>query len=137
MAKAVGFGQTGTSTASQKNTKLTKRERQIKQYQEMRSKGLPEFNIYVRIPGKDWLPAGSMTVERSSHIARAIFQQEKELRQSIFRVLPRLQKYQDQLEYGYRLKEFADEPIVKAERPTSTSNSLASAWQKFTQFWKR
>jgi hypothetical protein len=133
MAKAIGFGQTTTPAGKKKQTK---RELQAKQYAEMKSKGLPEFNIYVRIPNKEWLPAGSMTVERSSQINRAIFQQEAELRKSIFRLLPRLQKYQDQLEYGYRLKEFPDEPIVKAERPTSTPNPLAQAWQRFSQFWK-
>lgn len=133
MTKAIGFGQTTRRVVKKKQAK---RELQAKQYEEMKSKGLPEFNIYVRIPHKEWLPAGSMTVERSSQISRAIFQQEAELRKSIFRLLPRLQKYQDQLEYGYRLKEFPDEPIVKAERPTAVPNPMAQAWQKFRQFWK-
>lgn len=104
----------------------------------MKRQGYPEFNIYVRLPNKEWLPAGSMTVERSSQINRAIFQQEAELRKQIFRRLPRLQKYQDQLEYGYRLKEFPDEPIVKAERPPARSPSL---WHKLAQLgqslWSR
>ncbi len=129
----MGFGQTATKVVKKKQTR---RELQAKQYEEMKKKGLPEFNIYVRIPNKEWLPAGSMAVERSSQISKAIFQQEKELRQSIFRVLPRLQKYQDQLEYGYRLKEFPDEPILKAERSTAVPNPIAQAWQKFSQFWK-
>ncbi len=135
MTKGVGFAQTTQQTSTKKESK---RQLQAKRYEEMKRQGFPEFNIYVRLPNKEWLPAGSMTVERSSQVARAIFQQEAELRKAIFRKLPRLQKYQDQLEYGYRLKEFPDEPIVKAERPPASSPSL---WHRLSQMaqnlWSR
>ncbi len=135
MTKGVGFAQTTRQTSTKKESKW---QLQAKRYEEMKRQGFPEFNIYVRLPNKEWLPAGSMTVERSSHVARAIFQQEAELRKAIFRKLPRLQKYQDQLEYGYRLKEFPDEPIVKVERPPASSPSL---WHRLSQMaqklWSR
>ena len=89
-------------------------------YDEMKDKGLPEFNIYIRIKGKEWVPAGSMAVERSNLISRAIFQQEKELLKGAVRLYPILRKYQENLEYGYRLKEFPDEEITVAVIPEPT-----------------
>jgi hypothetical protein len=86
----------------------------------MKEKGLPEFNIYIRIKGKDWVPAGSMAVERSNLISRAIFQQEDSLLKGAVRLYPILRNYKESLEYGYRLKEFPDEEITVAVLPEPT-----------------
>ena len=84
----------------------------------MKADGLPEFNIFVRIKDKkNWFPIGSLAVNRSNQISRAIFQQEAELLQGAFRLFPILRKSQNNLEYGYRLKDYPDEPIQVAVRP--------------------
>lgn len=97
-----------------------KRKAAGKQYDKMKSDGMPEFTIFMRIQDKkNWFPVGSLAVNRSSKINDAIFANEEELRQGGFRLFPILRKNQHQLEYGYKLKsaEFADEPIQVAIRP--------------------
>jgi len=59
-------------------------------------------------------------VERSNQISRAIFQQEAELLKGAVRLYPILRKYKDNLEYGYRLKEFPDEEVTVAVLPEPT-----------------
>ncbi len=113
MPKAVGFG----GTPATKPKKASKRQAAAQQYDEMKAKGLPEFNIYIRIQGREWVPAGSLAVQRSSAINQALFQQEEELLKGALRMYPILKQYRDRLEYGYRLKEFKDEEITLAVRP--------------------
>ena len=117
--KATGFA--GGSGQSKKKKKApNKREVAASRYDEMKDKGLPEFNIFIRIKGKEWVPAGSMAVERSNLISRAIFQQEAELLKGAIRLYPILRKFKDNLEYGYRLKEFPDEQVTVAVLPDPT-----------------
>ncbi|MEN9223953.1 MAG: DUF6523 family protein [Thermostichus sp. HHBFW_bins_43] len=102
-----------------------KRKQAAKRYDELRSKGMPEFNIFARsgkaTPGKPnpWVPVGSLAVGRSSAIHQAIFQNEEELKKAALRLFPRLSKVKDDLEFGFRLKDkdFQDEPIQLAIRP--------------------
>jgi hypothetical protein len=127
VATQLGFGK----VQPQKQTAKANKEKRVaasQKYDEMKKSGLPEFNIYVRIQGQaKWLPAGSMSVNRSSLINQALFQQEEELRKGVFRLFPQLRKHQGQLEYGYRLKDFNDEPIAVATRTTVTNNPIQSA----------
>jgi hypothetical protein len=123
MTTQIGFGKVQPQKQTAKKNKV-KRTAASQQFNEMKKSGLPEFNIYVRIKGqKQWLPAGSMTVNRSSLINDALFQEEEELLKGVFRLFPKLRKHQNELEYGYRLKEFKDEPIALATRPQSTTGS--------------
>ena len=117
--KASGFGQVSGQPKKKKKAS-NKREVAASKYDEMKGKGLPEFNIFIRIKGKEWVPAGSMAVERSNQISRAIFQQEAELLKGAVRLYPILRKYKDNLEYGYRLKEFPDEEVTVAVMPELT-----------------
>jgi hypothetical protein len=83
-----------------------------------------------------------MTVNRSSQINQAMFQQEEELLKGVFRLFPKLRKHQGELEYGHRLKEFNDEPIVVATRPQATvgnliQNTVASVKDRFSSVFKR
>ncbi|MBD0343350.1 MAG: hypothetical protein ICV63_00645 [Coleofasciculus sp. Co-bin14] len=124
MTTQIGFGKVQPQKQTAKKNKA-KRVAASRQYDEMKKSGLPEFNIFVRIQGQaNWLPAGSMTVNRSSLINQALFQQEEELLKGVFRLFPKLRKHQGQLEYGYRLKEYKDEPIQLATRPQATAGSL-------------
>ena len=116
--KVTGFA--GGSGKSKKKQAPNKREAAASKYDEMKDKGLPEFNIFIRIKGKEWVPAGSMAVERSNKISQAIFQQEAELLKGAIRLYPILRKFKDNLEYGYRLKEFPDEEVTVAVLPDPT-----------------
>jgi len=123
MASSSGFGQPKQAKKTSKSAE--KRASAAKQYDKMKADGLPEFNIFVRVKDKkNWFPIGSLAVNRSNQISRAIFQQEAELLQGAFRLFPILRKSQNNLEYGYRLKEFPDEPIQIAVRPTDISANL-------------
>jgi hypothetical protein len=119
VSKPSGFAQ-GSGQSKKKKKAPNKREEAANKYDEMKGKGLPEFNIFIRIMGKEWVPAGSMAVERSSEISRAIFQQEAELLKGAIRLYPILRQYKDNLEYGYRLKEFPDEQVTVAVLPEPT-----------------
>jgi hypothetical protein len=71
-----------------------------------------------------------------------MFQQEEELLKGVFRLFPKLRKHQSELEYGHRLKEFNDEPIVVATRPQGISgnliqSTLASVKDRFSSLLKR
>ncbi|MBF2029523.1 MAG: hypothetical protein IGS48_22635 [Oscillatoriales cyanobacterium C42_A2020_001] len=116
MASSTGFGK--PKQAKQPSKTADKRVAASKQYDKMKSEGLPEFNIFIRVKDKNnWFPVGSLAVNRSNQISRAIFEKEAELLQGAFRLFPVLRKSQNNLEYGYRLKEFSDEPIQLAVRP--------------------
>ncbi|NEQ20309.1 MAG: hypothetical protein F6K28_13900 [Microcoleus sp. SIO2G3] len=142
MATQIGFGKVQPQKQTVKQNKA-KRAAASSQYNEMKKSGLPEFNIYVRIKGqKNWFPAGSMTVNRSNQINQAVFQQEEELLKGVFRLFPKLRKHQAELEYGHRLKEFNDEPIVVATRPQAAVGNLiqttvASVKDRFSSLLKR
>lgn len=116
-----GFGKPSNPPKKSPSPAAQKRKGAEKKYENLQTKGFPEFNIYVRLPDKpdNWLPVGSMAVKRSSQISQAIFQNETELLKGALRVFPKLSKRRDELEYGYRVKDkaFQDEPIQLAQRP--------------------
>lgn len=117
MTTKTGFGKPQPKKASSNTARRVKAE---KQYEKMKSDGMPEFAIYARIKDKNtWYPVGSLAVNRTSKINQAIFTNLEDLRQGAFRLYPILRKNQHQLEYGYKLKgeEFADEPIQLAVPP--------------------
>ncbi len=133
MAPSTGFGKSKVTKQSSKSAE--KRASASKQYDKMKADGLPEFNIFIRIKDKkNWFPVGSLAVSRTSQIQQAIFQQEAELLQGAFRLFPVLRKSQNNLEYGYRLKEFPDEPIQVAVRPEpGQGNPLQAVVSKIGQ----
>jgi hypothetical protein len=117
VAKGFGTPPSGKPRKKQPTPQQQRRQQAASKFEEMQQQGLPEFQIFIRIPGRDWVPAGTMAVERSSQIAAAIFQHEADLRKGTYRLYPVLRQFQDTLEYGYRLKEFADEEVTLAVRP--------------------
>ena len=124
MTTQIGFGKVQPKQKTAQKSKA-KRVAAARKYDEMKKSGVPEFNIYVRIKGQQqWLPAGSIAVNRSSQINQAVFEQEQELLKGVFRLFPKLRKHQNNLEYGHRLKEFKDEPIQVAVRPKPTTPNL-------------
>ncbi|MBL1173513.1 HHL1-like protein [Pantanalinema sp. GBBB05] len=118
-----GFGK--PKATKQPSKQSAKRSDAAKQYDKMKADGLPEFTIFIRIQGKNnWYPVGSIAVARSNQINHAIFDQEAELLQGALRLFPILRKHQNQLEYGYRLKQFNDEPIQLATKPAAAAGNL-------------
>jgi Family of unknown function (DUF6523) len=117
MDKPTGFGKELPQEQKAKINKEKRKEAHDK-YEEMKKSGMPVFNIFVRLTDDPrWLPAGSLAVERSSQIDGAIFQQEEELKKGALRLYPKLNKFGDRFEYGYQMREFADEEIKLAVRP--------------------
>ncbi len=123
-----GFGKVETpKKPASKNA--TKRAEASKQYDKMKAEGVPEFTIFMRIQGKkQWFPVGAIAVKRSSQVNMAIYDNEQQLREAAFRLFPILRKNQANLEYGYRLKEYNDEPIQVAVKPEqAVANAVQSA----------
>lgn len=113
-----GFGKSKPEPKISKRAE--ERARASKQYDDMKADGIPEFEIYIRIKDKkNWYPVGAIAVKRTSLINHAIFDNEAQLLQGAFRMFPVLQKNRTNLEYGYRLKEFKDEPIQVAVQPVA------------------
>ena len=81
-------------------------------------------------------------MKRSDQINRAIFESQDHLLQGAFRLFPILRKHQAQLEYGYRLKEFQDEPIQLAVAPNAIGSNpiqgtIAQVKERVTSLFKR
>ncbi|MGQ9837041.1 MAG: HHL1-like protein [Cyanobacteriota bacterium] len=139
MSQPKGFSKSKPGKTSP-SPNAAKRKQAAKRYDEMQSKGMPEFNIFVRsgkaAPGKPnpWLPVGSLAVSRSSAIHQAIFQNEEELKKAALRLFPRLSKVKEDLEFGFRLKDkdYQDEPIQLAIRPQP---SPVQVWMEKIRGW--
>lgn len=142
MSQPKGFSTSKPQKKTSANSNASKRKQAAKRYDEMRAKGMPEFNIFVRCgkvpPGRPnpWLPVGSLAVARSSAIHQAIFQNEEELKKAALRLFPRLSKVKENLEFGFRLKDkdFEDEPIQVAIRPQP---SPIQVWLDRIRGWLR
>jgi Family of unknown function (DUF6523) len=141
MSTNLGFGKPKSTPKVSKRSQ--ERAAASQQYETMKEVGVPEFEIYIRIQDKKaWYPVGAIAVKRSNHIDRAIFANLNQLLQGAFRLYPVLKKHQQQLEYGYRLKEFKDEPIQLAVLPTDKSgnifqNTVNQLQSRFSSLLKR
>ncbi|MBE9076367.1 hypothetical protein IQ241_03495 [Romeria aff. gracilis LEGE 07310] len=132
MSDNLGFGK-----PKQSQPKVSKRSKErvkaTERYEKMKSDGTPDYEVYIRVQGQtQWYPVGVIAVKRSSQINRAIFGSRDNLLQGAFRLYPVLKKNQERLEYGYRLKEFKDDPIQLAVEP-GLGKGVQSAWGKVGQ----
>ena len=126
MATNSGFGKAQPKPNVSK--RAAARTEAVKRYDKLKADGIPDFEVYIRIQGKKaWYPVGSIAVKRSDQINQAIFNSQDNLLQGAFRLFPVLRKHANQLEYGYRLKEFKDEPIQLAVAPQSSGSGLRGA----------
>jgi Family of unknown function (DUF6523) len=141
MAKTSGFGKPQPQPKPSKRSQ--ERAKAATQYEKMKTDGLPEYEVYIRIQDKkQWFPVGVISVKRSSQINTAIFDSQEQLLQGAFRIFPILKKHQTQLEYGYRLKEFKDEPIQLATQPQpkiagALQGAIAQVKDRFSSLLKR
>jgi hypothetical protein len=122
-----------------------KRASAAKEYEEMKSSGMPEYEIFLRTTmSPQWIPVGVISVRRSDQIHRAIYANEESLMQGAFHRMPILKKNRGNLtfEYGYRLKEYKDEEVQVAVRPAATKLSaiqvaLANLTDRITSLFKK
>ncbi len=113
---ATGFGKANPKPKASESTK--RRKKASEEMDQRRTSGDPEFEVHIRIKDKkQWYPVGVIAVKRSADIDKAIFASEEDLLQGAFRIYPILRKNKTNLEYGYRVKEFKDEPITVAVPP--------------------
>ena len=123
MTKNRGFGNPPAQPKA--STRSQERNKAAQQYEKMKSDGTPDYEIYIRIKDKkNWYPVGVVAVKRSDQINRAIFDSREQLLQGAFRLFPILRKNQQNLEYGYRLKEFKDESIQVAVPPKARAGGV-------------
>lgn len=92
-----------------------------KTFDQAEKEGKPTFEIFVRSAGssEEWKAAGVIAVA-SNLVERAIYDSEEKLRQTALRQFPTLRKSKVPLEYGFRRKEFSDDPVKLAVRPKPT-----------------
>ncbi|MBE9030958.1 hypothetical protein IQ266_14570 [filamentous cyanobacterium LEGE 11480] len=120
MTNPVGFGKPKQPAKPPVSAGAKKRAAAANEYDEMKSSGMPEYDIYLRVTGqKQWMPVGKIAVKRSTQIHDAIYSNEEALLQGAYHRMPVLKKNRANLsfEYGYRLKGFKDESIELAVRP--------------------
>ncbi len=95
-----------------------KRQEAAQQLEQMKSEGMPAYQIFVRPTGtRNWMTVGEIAVKRSDQVNFAIRDNRPGLTEAAVRGMPALKKYVDRLEFGYRLAEFKDEPITPYEEP--------------------
>lgn len=111
-------------------------------YDKMAAAGMPEYSVWMRLKEggtsseeeeMPWLPVGCMSVPRSSQVSDALFDTEEDLMQGAVRLYPKLKdEPRENIQFGYQLREFDDEPIRIAERSSSTGLQAA-----FTNFFRK
>lgn len=118
MTSPRGFGPSKEEKQKKPSKRSQERAKAAERFDKMKARGGLEYEVYVRIVGKpNWVPMGAITVQQSRFISRAIYSNETALLEAAFRVAPLLKKYQDKLEYGYRLKEDKKGEIELATKP--------------------
>lgn len=113
-----------------------KRAEAAQTYDRMTREGTPDFEIYVRIPGKEqWFPVGVIAVKRVDLVNYAIRDNQAQLQEAAGRLFPPLRK-QEVLEFGYRLKELKGEPIKAYEEPKlKIPNPLTAIGERIAQIF--
>merc|ERR1719238_2074861 len=130
MAKGFGAPKTApkAKTAKPKSAGQVQRDKAASDLEKLKAQGSPEYMVLIREcpegqePSK-WYPVGGMAVPRSSSIdvalSLAIFQNEEDLLKGAYRSYPFLKKSEHKFEYGFRLKEFPDDPVKIADKDAS------------------
>lgn len=144
MATPAGFGKPKDKAPQKPPSEgAAKRAKAAQRYDQYKTDQMPEYEIYIRIQAKkSWFPVGAIAVKRSTQIHSAIFSNEDELLKGAFHIFPILKKNQGSLEYGYRLKEFKEDPIELAVRPASNpisgiQGAIAGLGDRLTGLFKR
>merc|ERR1719478_182670 len=134
MAKGFGAPKPAPKKAAPKpkSAGAVARDKAASDLEKLKATGAPEYMVLIREcpeagePSR-WYPVGGLAVPRSSSIdvalSLAIFNNEDDLLKGAFRSYPFLKKSTEKFEYGYRLKEFADDPVKIATKEKSEEAS--------------
>ena len=146
---AKGFGKPSPSVqkaAEKKAAKAVKpkseasaaRSKANDDFDKLKASGSPEYMVLIRecpegAEKSKWYPVGGIAVPRSSSedvaLSMAIFQNEDELLKGAFRTYPFLKQSKEKFEYGFRLKEFEDDPVKIADKEaTEPSTNPVMQW---------
>jgi hypothetical protein len=107
----------------------------------LKSTGAPEYTVAVRTVDaagakSEWYLVGGIAVPRSSSedtaVSMAIFQNEDELLKGAYKFYPKLKMSTDKFEYGYKLRDFPDDPWSTAS-VDATKQSTNPLMQWFNQ----
>lgn len=121
-----------------KSAAAVQRDQAASDFDKLKESGSPEYMVMVRTvpesgePSK-WYPVGGIAVPRSSSedvaLSMAIFQNEEALLKGLYRAFPFLKKSTERFEYGYRLKEFEDDPVkIASKEKSETSDNPVMNW---------
>lgn len=105
----------------------------------LKASGVPEYSVLIRTvndagePTSKWLSVGGLAVPRSSSedqaLSLAIFNNEDALLEGAFQNHPQLKKSEERFEYGYRLREFPDDPVrVASKEATEQAENPILQW---------
>ena len=144
---AKGFGKPGTKNmapppAPKKppSEGSKRRNKAAADFDALKSSGAPEYEISVRTVGaggpSEWYRVGGLAVPRSNSVdtavSMAIFQNEDELLKGAFKLYPKLKSSTEKFEYGFRPREFPDDP-VKVATQDAAKESTNPIMQWFNQ----
>jgi len=104
----------------------------------LKSTGAPEYTVAVRTLNSEgekseWYLVGGIAVPRSSSedmaVSMAIFQNENELLKGAYKYYPKLKTSTEKFEYGYKLRDFPDDPwSVASEAATQETTNPFMQW---------
>jgi hypothetical protein len=125
---ADGFGEKKVEVKRQKSDGQIKRDAESSKYDEIANTGGQQYNIFVRqFGGEDasWLPTGSIAVPRGAQVSDAIFANEDALKSAITRTYPKLKGFELEMEFGYNLKVYSDDPVEVAVKGGGKKEGLS------------
>jgi len=125
LSMAEGFGAKEAPKKKEKSAGQVDREAKSAKYDEIAGTGGQEYNIFVRqFGGEDgsWLPCGSIAVPRGAQVSDAVFANEEGLKTAIVRTYPKLKGYEAEMEFGFNLKIYPDDPVEVASKGGNISS---------------
>ena len=125
---ADGFGEKKVEVKREKSDGQIKRDAESSKYDEIANTGGQQYNIFVRqFGGEDasWLPTGSIAVPRGAQVSDAIFANEDALKSAITRTYPKLKGFELEMEFGYNLKVYSDDPVEVAVKGGGKKEGLS------------
>jgi len=140
-----GFGKPSAKAVAQKakaskpkSSGAVQRDKAAEAFDKLKAGGAPEYMVLIRTVDSEgvaskWYPVGGLAVPRSSSedqaLSLAIFNNEDDLLKGAFRNHPFLRNSKDKFEYGYRIKDFEDDPVkVATKESMEKANNPVQQW---------
>ena len=94
------------------------RKKLADKYDDLTAAGGQEYRVFVRQFGETdaeaWFPCGAVVVPRGAQVADAIYANEERLKESITRQFKNLKGKEQEMEFGFNLKVYPDDPVEVA-----------------------